>query len=127
MDTRYYEHLKYSYDITWNDISDKEEKTLLETQMKVAKMMTESTNRKINNEKKRQHLMKLLYILTLYHKILTSLIQGNENSAFVIKEFPIHKAVSAIVQERTKSTNDLSIQLNLRNNKCNFQRTGIAK
>lgn len=66
MDTRYYEHLKYSYDITWNDISDKEEKTLLETQMKVAKMMTESTNRKINNEKKEATLNETaIYLNTL--------------------------------------------------------------
>ena len=38
----------------------------------------------------------------------------------------MHKAVSAIVQERTKPINDLSIQQNLRNNKCNFQPIGIA-
>ena len=28
MDIRYYEHLQHSYDIVWNDISDKEGKTL---------------------------------------------------------------------------------------------------
>lgn len=43
---RYYDHLQQqSYDIVWNNISDKEEETLLETQVKVVEMLTESTNK----------------------------------------------------------------------------------
>ena len=55
-------------------ISDKEDKTLLETQMKVAKMMTGSTNKNINNENKGVTLnetapskSQTLHIITLYH------------------------------------------------------------
>lgn len=42
---RYYDHLQQSYDIVWNNISDKEEETLLETQVKVVEMLTEATNK----------------------------------------------------------------------------------
>ena len=38
----YYEHLQKVYDIVWRDTSDKEGKTLLETQVKVSEMMTET-------------------------------------------------------------------------------------
>ena len=38
----YYEHLQEVYDIVWRDTSDKEGKTLLETQVKVSEMMTET-------------------------------------------------------------------------------------
>lgn len=44
---RYYDHLQHGYDIVWNNISDKEEETLLETQVKVVEMLTESTNKNI--------------------------------------------------------------------------------
>ena len=78
MDIKYYGHLNHRYYIVWDDISDKEEKTLLETQMKVAKMMTESTNKNLNNENKEVTLnetapskSQTLYIITLYHTTKT--------------------------------------------------------
>ena len=45
MNIRYYEHLQEVYNIVWSDTSDKEGKTLLETQVKVSEIMTE-TNKK---------------------------------------------------------------------------------
>ena len=42
MNIRYYEHLQEIYDIVWHNTSDKEGKTLLETQVKVSEIMTET-------------------------------------------------------------------------------------
>ena len=42
MNIRYYEHLQEVYDIVWCDTSDKDGKTLLETQVKVSEIMTET-------------------------------------------------------------------------------------
>ena len=100
MDTRYYNHLQHSYDIFWNDISDKEGKTLLETQVKMAEMMTESINKNIDNENKEATLnetvlskTKILNIITLYHATNTVLLKGSQKSTWVNKEFPIFKEV----------------------------------
>ena len=46
---RYYEHLQEIYYIVWSDTSDKEGKTLLETQVKVSGIMTE-TNKNTKNK-----------------------------------------------------------------------------
>ena len=48
MNIRYYEHLQEIYDIVWSDTSDKG-KTLLETQVKVSEIMTE-TNKNSKNK-----------------------------------------------------------------------------
>ena len=100
MDTRYYNHLQHSYDIFWNDISHKEGKTLLETQVKVAEMMTESINKNIDNENKEATLnktvpskTKILNIIKLYHATNTVLIKGSQKSTWVNKESPILKEV----------------------------------
>ena len=45
----YYEHLQEIYYIAWSDTSDKEGKTLLETQVKVSGIMTE-TNKNTKNK-----------------------------------------------------------------------------
>ena len=98
MNIRYYEHLQEVYDIAWSDISDKKGKTLLETQVKVSEMMTE-TNK---NRKNKAHPTtfeiipsknQTLYIIILYHTTNTVLIQGNQKSIWANKEFPILKAV----------------------------------
>ena len=81
MDIRYYEHLQHSFDTVWNEISDKEGKTLLKAQGKVAEIMTESTNKNINNENKVATFNRTVpsknqtsYIITFYHTTNTVLI-----------------------------------------------------
>ena len=49
MNIRYYEHLQEIYGIVWSDTSEKEGKTLLETQVKVSEIMTE-TNKNTKNK-----------------------------------------------------------------------------
>ena len=97
MNIRYYERLQEIYDIVWSDTSDKG-KTLLETQVKVSEIMTE-TNK---NSKNKTHPTtseiippknQTLYIITLYHTTNTVLIQGNQKSIWANKGFPILKVV----------------------------------
>ena len=98
MNIRYYEHLQDIYDIVWSDTSDKEGKTLLETQVKVSEIMTETNkNRKNKAHPTASEIVpsknQMLYIITLYHATNTVLIPGNQKSIWVNKEFPILKAV----------------------------------
>ena len=80
------------------DINGGEGKTLLETQVKVSEIMTE-TNKNTKNEthpttseiipSKNQ----ALYIITLYHTPNTVPIQGSQKSIWANKKFSIPKAV----------------------------------
>ena len=98
MNIRYYEHLQEAYDIVWSDNSDKEGKTLLETQAKVYEMMTETNkNRKNKTHPTTSEIIpsknQTLQIITLYHTTNTVLIQGHQKSIWANKEFPILKTV----------------------------------
>ena len=108
MNIRYYEHLQEVYDIAWSDTSDKKGKSLLETQVKVSEMVTE-TNK---NRKNKAHPTtfeiipsknQTLYIIILYNTTNTVLIQGNQKSIWANKEFPILKAV--LLHERALYAN----------------------
>ena len=93
-----YEHLQEVYDVVWSDTSDKEGKTLLETQVKLSQMMTETNkNRKNKTHPTTFEIIpsknQTLYIIILYHTTNTVLIQGNQKSTWANKEFPILKAV----------------------------------
>ena len=99
MNIRYNEHLQEVYNIVWSDTSDKEGKTLLETQVKVSEIMTETNkNRKNRTHPTASEIIpsknQMLYIVTLYHTTNTVLIQGNQKSIWANKEFTILKAVS---------------------------------
>ena len=99
MNTRYNEHLQEVYNIVWSDTSDKEGKTLLETQVKVSEIMTETNkNRKNKTHPTASEIIpsknQMLYIITLYHTTNKVLIQGNQKSIWANKEFTILKAVS---------------------------------
>ena len=104
MNITYYEHLQEVYHIVWSDTSDKEGKTLLETQMKVSEIMTETN--KIRNTKTHPTTSELipsknqtLSIITLYHTTNTILVQGNQKSIWTNKEFPILKAELLYMRE----------------------------
>ena len=93
-----YEHLQEVYDVVWSDTSDKEGKTLLETQVKLSQMITETNkNRKNKTHPTTFEIIpsknQTLYIIILYHTTNTVLIQGNQKSTWANKEFPILKAV----------------------------------
>ena len=70
--------------IVWSDTSDKEGKTLLETQVKLSEIMTETNkNTKIKHPTTSEIMPsknQTLYIITLYHTTNTILIQGNQKS-----------------------------------------------
>ena len=81
------------YHIVWSGTSYKEGKTLLETQVKVSEIMTETNkNRKNKTHPTASEIIpsknQKLYIITLYHT--TNTVQ---KSIWVNKEFPILKAV----------------------------------
>ena len=111
MNIRYYEHLQEVYHIVWSDTSDKEGKTLLETQMKVSEIMTETN--KIRKNKTHPTTSELipsknrtLSIITLYHTTNTILVQGNQKSIWTNKEFPILKAVLLDMREQNTLMNE---------------------
>ena len=104
MNIRYYEHLQEVYHIVCSDTSDKEGKTLLETQVKVSEIMTETNkNRKNKTHPTTSELIpsknQTLSIITLYHTTNTVLVQGNQKSIWTNKEFPILKAVLLYMRE----------------------------
>ena len=104
MNIRCYEHLQEVYHIVCSDTSDKEGKTLLETQVKVSEIMTETNkNRKNKTHPTTSELIpsknQTLSIITLYHTTNTVLVQGNQKSIWTNKEFPILKAVLLHITE----------------------------
>ena len=104
MNIRYYEHLQEVYHIVWSGTSYKEGKTLLETQVKVSEIMTETNkNRKNKTHPTTSELIpsknQTLSIITLSHTTNTVLVQGNQKSIWTNKEFPILKAVLLHITE----------------------------
>ena len=98
MNIRYYEHLQEVYHIVCSETSDKEGKTLLETQVKVSEIMTETNKNRTNKTHPTTSELipsknQTLSIITLYHTTNTVLVQGNQKSIWTNKEFPILKAV----------------------------------
>lgn len=96
MSGQYYEHLHESYHIIWSDIMEKSRSVLLETQVKVAEPLQRNNgNNNINdmvNElvpaKDQTH-----YIITLFHIMSSLLVQGNQRTVWVVKEFPLLKTI----------------------------------
>ena len=71
---------------------------MLETQVKVSEIMTETNkNKKNKTHPTTSELIpsknQTLSIITLYHTTNTILVQGNQKSIWTNKEFPILKAV----------------------------------
>ena len=92
----YYERLHKSYHISWSHITDKIGSVLLETQIKVAELplrnnVNNNTNNMFNETIPSKNLTR--HIITLYHTTSTLLIQGNQRTVWVEKEFPLLKAV----------------------------------
>ena len=104
MNIRCYEHLQEVYHIVCSDTSDKEGKTLLETQVKVSEIMTETNKNRTNKTHPTTSELipsknQTLSIITLYHTTNTVLVQGNQKSIWTNKEFPILKAVLLHITE----------------------------
>ena len=111
MNMRYYEHLQEVYNIVWSDTSDKEGKTLLEKQVKVSEIMTETNkNRKNKTHPTTSEIIlsknQSLYIITLYYTTNTVLIQGNQKSIWANKEFTILKVVLLHKREHNMSMDE---------------------
>ena len=110
MNMRSYEHLQEIYGIVWSDTSDKKGKPLLETQVKVSEIMTETnTNKKNQMRPTTSEIIpsknQTLRIITIYHTTNTVLIRERRKSIWANKEFPILKAILLHKRERAQYVN----------------------